>query len=285
MNWTKRLDDLEFKLEMAGESFYSVCQTIEKYDDNLAGDNIKCCLNKKSNSMSCMAHHAIAMFPEQMTSCLIDTSVASIFCDDLPNVSSSPNDLESRIALLEAKQDATGSSLDIVCESIESISDQHCCVNGVAGKLTCIQSTLAITVGIDTSTGGLCDRSGQSYLCETDASINSLDMNDIESRISVLETKSSNIRDTFYSLCSLLDETQIDDPSMMNLQQCCFNENINMLNCLDMPSMNLMNITFNEPFGKCDLGNHESCKGNSNILNLIFYSFLNMRKFLCAYDF
>ena len=283
MDWTKRLDNLEFKLKMAGDSFSSICRTIEKHDDNIKGDYYKCCLNKNSNSMSCTPNSMVGLLGGQMISCLADSSVASVLCDDLPDDLSSPTDLESRIALLEAKQDATGSSLDVVCESIESISDQHCCVNGVAGKLTCGQSTFANLMGIDTSTGGLCDRSGQSYLCETDASISSLDMNDIESRISVLETKSSNIGDTFNSLCNLLDETQIDDPSMMNLQQCCFNENIHMLNCLDMPSMNSMSITFNEPFGKCDLGNHEACKGNPKILNLIFNIFLNIISYLDCY--
>ena len=273
MDWTKRLDDLEFKLEMAGDSFFSICQTIEKHDDKLKGDNIKCCLNKKSNSMSCRNN---LLYGGQMTSCLSDSSTASQYCDDLPDNLSSPTDLESRIALLEAKQDATGSSLDIVCESIESISNQHCCVNGVAGKLNCFPSSDAMLFGIDISTGGLCDRSGvNSYgFCLTDGLINSLDINNIESRISVLELKSSNIRYTFDSLCSLLDETPIEVASM-NRQQCCFNEKINKLNCLDTLSGSSLNINFNEPDGTCDPGNHELCKGNPNILNHIINNFLN----------
>ena len=297
--WEKRVMDLELKSEMTGESLSVLCSTIEN-NDNSYTNEVECCMNKKSNHLNCLNSTSFSQgssFTPPFVSCLTSASTENSFCPGLPPEVSLENDIETRITILESKANATSRSFKSVCQVIEDLADQECCLNTDVNKMLCAPApenytdiygdyeesiyyghgsilTNIVVSGCDerkensSCSGGYLNKSGPyqkdwqgfdypSYLGDYTHFVEyleDLDMNDIETRISILEMKSVNERDTFRSLCTILENIQLPFQ-----QECCFNENTNRLNCLNDNIAVSANFIFES--GKCDKSYHKLCEG------------------------
>ena len=105
--------DLELKSEMTGESLSVLCSTIESHD-NSNSNEVKCCMNKKSNNLNCLNSTSILPSSPPFVSCLTSVSTENSFCPGLPQEFSVEGDIESRIAVLELKANDTGKSFKFV---------------------------------------------------------------------------------------------------------------------------------------------------------------------------